>query len=252
MTGKFAIRSILAVSLGFMLSVISSTASALVDSTTTSGCNLITHKNKLGQPCSIFVEALLKQLQNVSNNPTAFTATLSNLSGRIFCKNPASMSFEGNGTPFNGEDVFVTGGATIAPATVTKNGRSLKEIVIHDPEIISALAQAGFSVSCVNPQWIQVIVITAMQVTGKQLRDDDPLNNNDGCFLPATGELIVGGCTIVDTLRTSCRIQDPYFTDPVSAINAGFYSYGAANTGTGDCTEICHSADPSLCSPTIP
>jgi hypothetical protein len=246
----FSIKSILAVSLALIMSIMISTAGAVVSSTTVSGCSL--YKKSLGQ-CTVFVDGLLKGLGNVSKNPTAFTATMFQISGRIFCKNPAGNSIEGQGVPFQDFEVSpIEDGQAINPATLTKNGKTLSEIAFHDPRIIQALADAGFTVSCQHSNWIQVIVVTKMQVMGQQISDPNPSTTSDDCNLPATGPLTIGGCDIDDTLRVSCRIQDPYFNDPASAIGVKNYDYGNADTGTGNCTEICHSTDPTQCSLTAP
>jgi hypothetical protein len=175
---------------------------------------------------------------------------MSRMTGFIFCKNPAGNSAEANGRPFTEVDVDLTGVEAVTPAAVSKNGRALVDIDFHDVEILQELAAAGVTIACDKSNWIKIPVITSMEIMGQQLSDPDPLNIT-GCNLPATGPLTTDTCNIVDTLRVSCRIQEPYFTTPASAIGQT-YSYGAANSGTGSCTEICHSADPNLCSPLNP
>lgn len=248
MTGRFAIKGILGVSLVFVLGAMSSTASALVSSTTVSGCSL--YKKSLGQ-CSVFVDGILKGLGNVSKNPTAFTATMSRISGQVFCKNPSGNSSTANGTPFIDVEVEpLVGADTIEQAQVTKNGRALSEIVFHDPQIIQALIAAGVNVpDCQNSNWIKVIVVTKMQIMGQQLEDPDPTTAGT-CDL--TNFTDVSGCTITDTLRTSCRIQDPYFFNPAAALGVKSYNYGDETTGNGACTEICHSTDPTQCNLVVP
>jgi hypothetical protein len=240
MTTKFLIKSILAVGL---VVIMSSTVGAIVSSTTVSGCTL--YKKSLGQ-CSIFVEGLLKGLGNVTSNPTAFTVILTRISGRIFCKNPAGNSIEANGVPFQDVEVSPVGADTINQGQVTRNGRALSEIVFHDPQLIAELAEAGFTVSCQNSNWIQVIVVTQLEVTGKQLSDPTP-NDDAQCLLdpgPNQNFIIDSTCDVDDTLRNSCRIEEPYFSNPASAIGVAKYDY--------DCSEICHSSDPTQCDVNIP
>jgi len=250
MTTTFSIKSILAVSL---VLIMGSTAGAIVTvPLNISGCTAI--KRSLGQ-CSVFVDGILKGLGNVSqgNNftPTAFAVSLSRISGRIFCKNPAGNSLEGNGVPFADFEVPIQNADTINPASISKNGKTLSEVDFHDAQIILALAEAGLAVSCQNSNWIQVIVVTKMEVMGQQLSDLNPSDNNDGCFLPQTGALTIDSCNIDDTLRVSCRIQDPYFIDPKSAVGKN-YNYGDEVTGTGSCTVICHSTDSAQCNLNTP
>lgn len=257
MTTTFSIKSVLAVSLVFILSAISSTAGALVSSTTVSGCSL--YKKALGQ-CTVFTDTILKGLGNVTRNPTAFTATMSKISGSIFCKNPAGNTVEdNNGTPFTEVAVVLAGADTINPAQVTKNGKALSEIDFHDQEIIAAIKSVpGISVpDCQNSNWIQVIVVTKMQIMGQQWEDPSP-GDNASCFLtPGPGENFdFADCNNTDTLRVSCRIQDPYFSNPASAIGVKLYNYGAdvegPGAGTGSCTVICHSTNPAECNLTSP
>jgi len=222
MTNKFVIKSILAVSSVFVLSVMSPTANALVSSTTVSGCSL--YKKSLGQ-CSVFVDGILKGLGNVGKNPTAFAVTMTKISGTIFCKNPAGNSTEANGVPFTNVEVLLSDVDPLEQAQVTKNGKALSEIVFHDPQIIEAIKTATQVPDCQHSNWLQVIVVTQMEVIGQQLEGSDP-------------------SVITDTLRTSCRIQDPYFLNPASAIGVKSYDY--------NCTEICHSTDSSACNLTTP
>lgn len=247
MTSKFAIKSILGVSLVLMVSIVIPTASAIVSSTTVSGCTPT--KKLLGQ-CSIFVDGLLKGLGNVSNNPTAFTATLSKMSGVIFCKNPANNALS-NGQPFTETEIPLTGGDAIEPRQVTKNGKALSEIVFHDVDIIEAIKRGTQVPDCQNSNWIQLVVVTRMEVMGQQLEDPSPTSTDPDTCLLTGATLDIDGCVVTDTLRTSCRIQDPYFLNPASAVGNS-YNYGNEQTGTGSCTEICHSTDSSECNLALP
>jgi hypothetical protein len=222
-----------------------STAGAIVSyPLTITGCTAL--KKSLGQ-CTIFVDGILKGLGNVTNNPTVFTATMFRMSGQVFCKNPAGNSSTAQGQPFIDLPVGLIDLDTIDPGEVTKNGKSLAEVVFHDAEILAAIDPETDIPDCQNSNWIKVVVITKMQILGRQLEDSGTgtcdVNN------PATFE----SCTIVDSLRVSCQIQPQYFTTPGAAIGKS-YSYGAEGTGTGSCTQICHSNDPTgdACSTTSP
>ena len=119
--------------------------------------------------------------------------------------------------------------------------------------IIQGFKDAGVAIpDCQNANWIRIIVVTKMEVMGVQLEDPSPGNNTPGNCNLTTPPFDVVGCTRADTLRTSCRIQDPYFLNPASAIGVASYNYGNEDTGTGACTEICHSTDDSLCNLTTP
>lgn len=250
MTSSFSIKSIIAVSLVLIMSIMSSTASAWVTSTTVSGCSL--YQKSLGQ-CTVYVDGLLKGLGNVNKNPTAFEATMWNMSGLVTCYNPAGNAFEGQGVPFTDIEVSLDSGSTISPDALTRNGKTLSEIAFHDPQIVAAINSAlDEPVTCQNSNWFPVAVVTSMQIMGRQVSDPDPSTAADGCDLPATGDITTTGCTIDDTLRVACRIQDPYFDDPASALGVAYYDYGDIMTGTGYCTEICHSTDPTACNSTNP
>ena len=250
MTSSFSIKSILAVSLLCSMSIMSSTASAVVSSTTVSGCSL--YQKATGQ-CTVYVDGLLKGLGNVNKNPTAFEATMWNISGLITCYNPAGNAYEGQGVPFADISVSLDSASTISPNTLTKNGKTLSEIAFHDPQIVNAINSALTEpVTCQNSNWFPVVVVTSMQIMGKQVSDPDPSNTADGCNLPATGDLTTTGCTVDDTLRVACRIQDPYFVDPASAFGVAYYDYVSPTTGTGNCDVICHSTDPTQCNSTYP
>jgi hypothetical protein len=248
-TAGFAIKSSLAVSMVFMLGVMSPTASALVTSTTVSGCTL--YKKSLGQ-CSVFVDAILKGLGNVRTNPTAFAATMFKISGQVFCVNPAGNSSEANGQPFTDLPVELSAGDAVTQDEITKNGKSLSDVAFHDADILKALADNDVALPDCQSQWNKTIIVTKMEILGRQLEDPTP-SNPATCYLsPNTGEdFLVDGCTTVDSLRVSCRIQAPYFDSPVLAIGKT-YTYGDKDTGSGACTEICHSTDANLCSTTAP
>jgi len=262
MKPSFSIKSILAVSLLCSISIMSSTASAWVTSTTVSGCSL--YQKSLGQ-CTVYVDGLLKGLGNVNKNPTAFKGTMWDISGLITCFNPAGNAFEGQGVPFDDLIIPVESGSAISPDSISKNGKTLSEIAFHDPEIAKAvnagLTEAGLDpVTCQNDNWIPVVVVTSMQIMGQQISDPDTSDSPDpadpesftGCYLPITGKLYTEGCDIDDTLRVACRIQDPYFADPASALGEKYYDYVSPTTGAGNCDVICHDTDPEQCNATSP
>lgn len=232
MRTTFSIKSILAVSL---VLIMSSTAAAIISG------GSVTFKNCL-IPCSIEVEGLLKGLGNVTKTPTAFTATVALVSGTVFCKNPANNSVEANGQPFKDIPVTVDAAANINPAQVSRNGKALSDIIIHDSEMIAALAQAGFSVTCQNANWVKAIVVTDMEVLGQQVSDPDPANTT--CFLtPAENQdfIIDSSCHIDDSLRNHCTLPEPYFTTPKLALGKQVKEIDY------QCSQICHSTDSTQC-----
>src|SRR5262245_25306456 len=184
---KFLIKSILAVSL---VLIMSSPAAAYVGVV---GGRFVW----CPAPCSIEVDGLLQGLGNVIKGPnftpTAFTATAFNISGVGLCKNPAANSFEGNGVPFSSVPVAVTGANAISPTQITKNGKALADIVIHDQQITDALALAGFNFTCQNSNWIKVVVVTQLEILGRQLSDPDP--TIPFCTLTGPDEdLVIANC----------------------------------------------------------
>ena len=123
MTNKFSIKSILAVGL---VVIMSPTASAIV-TYSVSGCTA--YKKSLNL-CSVFVDGILKGLGNVTNNPTAFTVTMSKISGTLY-KNPANNALS-NGVPFIELPVDLTQLEPINPTQVTKNGKALADVVLRN------------------------------------------------------------------------------------------------------------------------
>jgi len=252
MVSKFVMKSILAVSLVFFMG---QTAWAVISNTSTTQTSC-TAKLRLAGLCSINVEGLLKGLGNVTNNPTAFSATLLIQEGRIFCKNPAGNSIESNGVPFTDVEVTLEGSTGINAADVSKNGRSLSDITFHDPDLIAAV-EAGLNAQCngglgdpvactqleqlpcQHSNWIQTIVVTKLQVLGEQWTDPDTTtpacNLNDRNPDPLIEEIIIDTdqCTLADALGTKCDAPPAVVADPKSFIWKAF---------TYACTESCHDS----------
>jgi hypothetical protein len=243
MNSKLAIKSILAVSLVFMLSVVSGPARALLGTPSGSTSqNIYGCTSLLG--CSVHVEQVLSQLQNTDGSKnngtyTAYVATLFNLTGRIYCVNKAGNASDANGVPFDGVEIPISAGAQINQKLV-KNGRTLEKIVFDDPTLIAAL---NVPATCPNGNWHQIVIFTKMQVFGTQYQQDS--NSASTCDLSDANNLQIAGCTVADQLNVACRIQDPYFPDPKAALGGQIYKYGDWYTGAGDCTVVCHSADSS-------
>jgi hypothetical protein len=241
MTVSFSIKSILAASLVLLMSFVSSTARAYnITYPTYSNCvyNAVTGTID----CSIDPGAILKGLRNVSKTPTAYTASISRIfSGAIFCTNPADNAVHAQGVPFY--DVVITDPLTseeaISPDALTKNGKTLADLdPFEDPQLIAALADAGFVVTCQNENWYQRIIVTRMQAFGQIVTEDD-LSAPTCDLTPAVGDpLVLEGCTPQDNLLNYCELPEPYLSDPQQALGTVVpYS----------CTEICHDADPALC-----
>lgn len=203
MASRFITRSILVIGLVFLMGT---TAGAKIGGTSTSqtGCTQALHDAGF---CSIEVEGLLTGLGNVIKTPTAFAVTVLIQEGKIYCKNPAGNSLEGNGVPFSGATVVVEGAETINAADVSKNGRSLSEIVFHDAELIQALIDSGQvnaeEIQCPNANWIQIILVKKLQVLGEQFTDPASTEPNT-CELNSDPLIITDQCTFVDALGTQC------------------------------------------------
>ena len=221
--------------LGIML-FMGPAASAWVSGTSTTQTKCTTQLHLAGL-CSIEVEGLLKGLGNVTKTPTAFGVTVVVQEGKVYCKNPAGNSLEGNGVPFRGA-IALDGGDTITAADVSKNGKTLKEIVFHDWQLIEAVIAGGVvtadEIACPNPGWIQIILVKKLQVFGEQFTDPTP-SDTTTCDLDSD-PLNLFGCTLVDALGTQCSA--PVVADDKTLVWQPF-SYG--------CTEICHDATGSTC-----
>lgn len=241
MTVSFSIKSILAASLVLLMSFVSSTARAY-DITYPTYSNCVYNAVTGTIDCSIDPAAVLKGLKNVSKTKTAYSATINRIfSGAIFCTNPADNAVHAQGVPFY--DVVITDPLTsseaVSPDALTKNGKTFADLdPIEDPEIIAALASAGFNVTCQNELWYQRIIVTRMQAFGQIVTEDDAAVAP--CDLsPAVGDpLVLEGCTPQDNLLNYCELPEPYLSDPQQALDTVVpYS----------CTVICHDADPDLC-----
>jgi len=240
MVAKFSIKSILAITAVFVISIWSSTAGAYnIQSTSTSNCtwNPLTQKIE----CSIVGSAVSSGLRNVVKTPVAYKVTLGLISGAIFCTNPADNAQHAQGQPFY--DVVVPaieGAQPISPSAITKNGKSLSEVAFEDPELIAALADAGFAVTCQNSNWIQRIVITQLRAFSQLVTEDSAAAGT--CDL-TSDTINTTGCTPVDNLLNYCELPEPYFSDPQQAVGTVVpYS----------CTELCHDTDDTACYFTYP
>jgi hypothetical protein len=233
MVNRFITRHFLALGLVFFMG---QTASATISNTSTTQIKCTTTNHLLGL-CSIQVEGLLKGLGNVTKTPTAFAVTVVIQEGKVFCKNPAGNTLEGNGVPFRGA-IALDGGDTINAGDVTKNGKSLKDIVFHDWQLIDAVIAGGVvtadQIACPNPGWIQIILVKKLQVFGEQFTDPTPTDTTT-CDLNSD-PLNLFGCTLVDALGTQCSA--PVVADDKTLVWEQF-TYG--------CTEICHDATGQTC-----
>jgi hypothetical protein len=238
MKRSFSIKSILAVSLALITSIVSSTASAYKStSTSVTSCHWDALTNTV--QCSLLASAVLSGLRNVTNTPVAYTVTVYDLSGEIFCTNPADNAINGQGTPFTSVPVSLPGAEAITPALVSKNGRVLSEIVIDDPTLIAALADAGIVVTCQNSNWIQRVILTHLRAFGQIVTDgNETATTPTSCDLTSDPLIIDATCTPQDNVLNDCTLPEPYYSNPKSAIDTVVpYS----------CTEICHDSDPALC-----
>jgi len=262
MVSKFLMRSILAVSLVFFMGT---TAWAVISNTSTTQTSC-TAKNRLLKLCSIEVEGLLKQLGNVTKNPTAFAASILILEGFIVSLNPAGNTGQAEGTPFVNIRVQLDGEVPVNANQVSKNGRALSDIVFHDDELIAAIIAAieaqcsggaGDPEQCdtllqiqkqleQHPNWIQTVVVTKLEVLGEQWTDPDTTtptcNLQDRNPDPNIVEVIIDEtfCQRVDALGTKCDAP------PAVVLNPQNYAWEAF---TYACTESCHDATGTSCSP---
>ena len=230
MASRFITRSILVVGLVFLMGT---EAGARIggQSTSQTGCTQALHDAGF---CSIEVEGLLQGLGNVTNTPTAFAVTVLIQDGKVYCKNPAGNSLEGNGVPFRGA-ITLEGANTINAGDVTKNGKSLSEVVFHDAQLIEAIIAGGAvtadEIACPNPGWTQIILVKQLQVLGEQFTDPTPT-------VPATCDLdtdpitIDNTCTLVDALGAQCSA--PVVADDKTLVWQQF-NYA--------CTKLCHNSN---------
>jgi hypothetical protein len=152
-------------------------------------------------------------------------------SGAVFCTNPADNASPANGVPFDSSS-FVVGGETITPDLISKNGWSLASIVFEDPELIASLP---FTVDCQNANWLQRIIVTSLRAYGQIVTEDSAADPT--CDL-TSDPINLTGCTPVDNEVNDCSLPEPYFSDPVQALDT-VVPY--------DCTEVCHDDDPTVC-----
>lgn len=259
MVNKFLMKSILAVSLVVFMGTPSW---AEVDGTSTTQTSCTSRQIRLGL-CSLKVEGLLKRLGNVTNNPTAFAATILIQAGTVVFRNPAIKSGEAEGVPFVTEGFTLEGVVPLDANQVSRNGRALADIVFHDPELIAAVI-AGLTAKCgaeppdldacaslaaiqrqvdQHPNWAQTVVVTELQVLGQQFTDAD--TTSDACNLadrdpdPDIVQVIIDAACYppTDALGTQCTAPPEVVADAVT------YTWKAF---TYACTEICHDLDNNL------
>jgi hypothetical protein len=259
MTTTFSSKSILAVSVLFIMTIMSSTADAWVKSTTSlqQACQL---------PCSIEVDGALKGLGNVTNDPTAFAVSILIQEGTLVFTNPAGNSRQAQGVPFVNVSVSLEGLDLINPAQVSKNGSTLSTIIFHDPALIQVINDAivaacdgGDPIACEeeaqiqnqisqHPNWLQRVVVTKMQVLGQQFVSGTP----SGCTITSTtvnGETTVTidpSCTPTDALGSACDAPNAVTANPQKYVTQGF-SYA--------CTPVCHDKTGSglpICPASLP
>jgi hypothetical protein len=226
MTHSFSVKSILAASLVLIMSLISSTSSALVKSTSLSGCFKLSG-------CTIYADSVMTGLGNTSSNPTAFTVSLALISGTAYCKNHGKQAGPAEGMPFEGW-TWVEASESVDYDRVKRNGKYLSSLAFHDEDLAAALG-----IECQNANWIPVVVVTDVDALGQQLEDLEPANDADNCILREGEPLVTEGCAVVDNLGNTCQLPEPYYSDPSQALGETHVPY--------DCTEVCHDSDPTLC-----
>jgi hypothetical protein len=271
MTTTFSSKSILAVSLVFIMSIMSSTAGAWVSDTSTSqtGC---TKKEILSGQCSIFAEGLLKGLGNTTNDPTAFSVTIRIEAATFVLRNPASNNKQAQGTPFQDLAIILQGADFLDESQIRRNGRATAGVIFHDdvlvPPVLAAIiarcnpddpspeSQDACEVKAQieqHPNWLQTVVVTMLQVLGIQYVDDDPTTVD--CVITTTagpdGELgteddittIEGDCRVEDALGQMCDAPADVLADPTD------FAWEAFDY---DCTQVCHDREGNICPDELP
>jgi hypothetical protein len=246
MTVSFSIKSILAVSLVLIMSFMSSIAGAWVSGTSSSNLSCTPTQILLGQ-CSIKSSGALKGLGNTTNDQTAYSVDLLIEAGSIEGVNPAFNADPANGTPFGSLAINVSASSLVDAEQISRNGRATKDIIFHDDELIAAVlaaldssCSAGDLDACAileeinsqiaqHPNWHFGIVVTQMQVLGKQWTDEV-----GGCDLLGEFSDDHTGCTLTDALGSTCTAPQDVQDDPGSYLWVEF-DY--------DCTEVCHNTD---------
>lgn len=287
MTSKSIVLRILALTLFFMgtpaWATISGTSTTQQGCPTTSTCKTLTVSQRCSKvpicgtsvlctstcglsksncsycPRSIGIEGILKKLGNVTNDPTAFAVHILIEEGQIAFKNPAGNSLEGQGVPFGGVTVQLNSALPILANQVSKNGTAKSTIVFHDPEMIQAVkaqlqaqCDGGDASACdtldalkkADTNWLAFIVVTRLQVLGQQYTDPDTTTNTCNLTPDASGTINPSNCTLTDALGTQCNAPANVVADPEAYAGVAF-DYA--------CTESCHDATGTSCSPyTLP
>jgi hypothetical protein len=183
--------------------------------------------------CSIDVLSLLSGLGNTTpGGDTANAAYAVNLfveQATVFCVNQAGNAQSASGQPFiNETGVEIQATDLIEPASITKNGRALSEIVFTDKDIIDALAAAGAfggkGAACPNSNWQIRVLVGEMEVFGRLFRDED--GEGGACNLTNPGTF--GFCTLGDAMSVQCNA-------PNNATVSAPFEY--------NCDTLCHNSD---------
>lgn len=163
---------------------------------------------------SITVEWLLKHVRNVEVNPVWVEVTLYPDSGNVDCLNQGGNATNANGVPFHTISAGISATAGIDPTTVTKNGKSLDDIEFEQSyleyEVFPDLNQAEI---CQNANWYfapDSLVVTAMAVTYYAWQDGQGIINDDGVFVPNSGETPADDVYLYCWLPSGAVVGDLY------------------------------------------
>jgi hypothetical protein len=191
------------------------------------------------------VEGLLSGLGNVdpdkpNANPVAYHVTLAIRNAEVSCVNQPGNAEPANGQPFIDTEVLVEGTDVIdEAAAVTKNGRSLSDILFEDRDIIEALFAAGAfdgtGITSIGDlcrrNWTPRVLIKEMRVLGQVF---DNSENSTACNLedPRTSYTVANdGCNLTDALGVHCFA-------PEGAIVDTLFTY-VGDDGTPPCDTFC-------------
>jgi hypothetical protein len=181
--------------------------------------------------CSIDVLSLLSGLGNTTPGDSSNAAYAVNLfveQASVFCVNQPGNAEPAKGQVFINEAVEIQATDLIEPASITKNGRALSEIVFTDKDIVDALAAAGAfgtnGAACPSANWQIRVFVGEMEVFGRLFRDEDGAGG--ACNLTNPGTF--GLCTLGDAMSVQCNA-------PNNATVANPFEY--------NCDTLCHNSD---------
>jgi hypothetical protein len=181
--------------------------------------------------CSVDVLSLLSGLGNTTPGDSSNAAYAVNLfveQASVFCVNRPGNAQSAQGQPFINEAVEIQATDLIEPASITKNGRALSEIVFTDKDIVDALAAAGAfgdkNAACPNANWQIRVFVGEMEVFGRLFRDEDGAGG--ACNLTNPGTF--GFCTLGDAMSVQCNA-------PNNATVTAPFEY--------NCDTLCHNSD---------